>query len=187
MIKHRYYSAEQFDVMSKIDPLAKVRNETHDSKYGFICMDCGSVDIFSFKSLTSHNITIKGGELDLKPNDFHAPDTNEETIIPVKAWFDHQHDKGNTLVPICSRCGGSVIEKGAILDWCEEHKCLGCMYCGKVSQMAEVLLIIENCSTCMGGELSCQNNCMNKYMRKYYGIYDTVPRLLEAAEDNEKR
>lgn len=179
-IKHRYYSAEQIEVMSKLDLLAEVRNETdmNDSNAGFICMECGSVDIFNFRSITSHNVTVNGnGELDFKPLDLDK--------IPVKKWFDIERNKGNILMPTCARCGGPTVERGVIIKWCEENHCLGCMYCGKVSPRWKVELTIENCATCMGGEMPCSGNCMNKYMRNYYGIENTVY-LLKAPEDHER-
>jgi hypothetical protein len=186
IFKHKYYSEDQIKVVSKIDPDARVRQEINGNRNGFICMECGSVDMFSFQSITAHNITVYNGELSFEQNDYHAPVSSQEIIIPVKDWFDHQRDKGQTLMPTCGRCGGAVVERKIILEWCEKNDCIGCMYCGKVTSLWKVEMAIDNCSRCNGGEWRCEDNCTNRYMRKYYGIHNTVPRLLEAPEDYEE-
>lgn len=185
MIKHRYYSTEQFSVMSKFDSMAVCRHTA--SADGFICLECGSTDLFSFQSIANHKITINNGGLNLKPVNTNVIKTsNGISSIEIKHLFDSQYEKGNISMPTCGRCGGSTVEKSVVEEHCREKGCLGCWYCGKVSPLWKVEITIGNCVACMGGDNSCEAYCPNQYMREYYGIYDTKPGLFKVTKSYEE-
>ena len=182
-MRNRYYSAQQYEKMAKIDPLAKERNEEAERMAKFICMECGSVDVFTYETKTQHSIVIENDELVIRPNGFNNFGNPK---IRLDQLLDKERERGLYFNPTCGRCGGAAIEKNLIDEHCEKFGCLGCMFCGHVSTLLEVEIKVDNCIACMGGDRDCDSNCPSKYMRKYYGIYDTTPGLLKAPENHEE-
>lgn len=184
MIKHRYYSALQYEIMKKIDPLAAIRNERMERESRYQCLNCGSVDVFIYVTKTKHNITFQNSGLIVKPIELGG---RLNKNLDLDKIIDSEREKGRYFNPTCGRCGGTAMEREAIIEHCENTGCLGCMFCGRAAPLVEVEIKVGNCIACMGGDRSCESNCPNEYMRKYYGIFDTNPSLLKAPENYEER
>lgn len=187
MTRERFYSSEQIKIMGIIDPLARERRRLPNPEFGFICMDCGTTDVFRFKSKTTHIITNGSNGLILEPDDIHAPRSiSSVKQISIPSWWESQYNRGIELNPICGRCGGACIDRGILLKHCKDTGCLGCMFCGKVAPLYRVEFAVNSCVNCMGGDLECEASCPNEFMRKYYVICDTTSSLLKAPENYEE-